>query len=120
MRFCRKKLASLGSGGSSGSGGRPTGNGRVSKTEEEKADVVIEYAGEASSIIHHAVATSANTFHWNTDTGATSHMTPHKNWIRNYTPYRVPIRLADNSVVYSEGVGSVVFILLFRERLLVI
>ena len=36
-------------------------------------------------------------------------MTPHRNWIRDYTPYRVPIRLADNSVVYSEGVGSVLF-----------
>ena len=36
-------------------------------------------------------------------------MTPHKNWIRNYTPYRVPIKLADNRIIYSEGVGTVVF-----------
>ncbi|OAX31565.1 hypothetical protein K503DRAFT_703531 [Rhizopogon vinicolor AM-OR11-026] len=23
---------------------------------------------------------------WNTDTGATSHMTPHCHWLRNYVP----------------------------------
>ncbi|KAF9548871.1 hypothetical protein CPC08DRAFT_615989, partial [Agrocybe pediades] len=46
---------------------------------------------------------------WNMDTGATSNMTPHRNWIRNYTPYRVPIRLADHRVIYSEGVGTVRF-----------
>ena len=36
-------------------------------------------------------------------------MTPHRNWIRNYTPYRVPIRLADHRIIYSEGVGNVLF-----------
>jgi hypothetical protein len=46
---------------------------------------------------------------WNADTGATSHMTPHHHWLRNYSPKRVPIKLADNTVVYSAGVGSVVF-----------
>jgi transposase InsO family protein len=46
---------------------------------------------------------------WNADTGATSHMTPHRHWLRNYSPKRVPIKLADNTVVYSAGVGSVVF-----------
>jgi hypothetical protein len=46
---------------------------------------------------------------WNADTGATSHMTPHRYWLRNYRPKRIPIKLADNTVVYSAGVGSVVF-----------
>jgi hypothetical protein len=36
-------------------------------------------------------------------------MTPHRHWLRNYSPKRVPIKLADNTVVYSAGVGSVVF-----------
>lgn len=36
-------------------------------------------------------------------------MTPHRHWLRNYKPFCIPIRLADNSIVYSEGVGSVVF-----------
>src|SRR6266702_3872180 len=46
---------------------------------------------------------------WNADTGASAHMTFNRHWIRNLKPYRVQIRLADGSVVYSEGVGSVRF-----------
>ena len=45
----------------------------------------------------------------NVDTGATSHMTPHRHWMRNYVPKRVPIKLADNKTVYSAGEGTVVF-----------
>jgi len=36
-------------------------------------------------------------------------MTLYKNWICNYKPYRVPIKLADYKIIYSEGVGSVLF-----------
>ena len=36
-------------------------------------------------------------------------MTPHKHWLRNYTPLRIPACLANDQIVYSEGVGSVVF-----------
>ena len=46
---------------------------------------------------------------WNADTGATSHMTPHRHWMRNDVPKRVPIKLADNKTVYSAGDGTVVF-----------
>jgi hypothetical protein len=46
---------------------------------------------------------------WNADTGATSHMTPHRHWLCNYAPKHVPIKLADNNIVYSAGVGTVVF-----------
>src|ERR671929_620035 len=80
------------------------------KAEEEKAAAVTEFAGQASAVSEfEANVTSSNVFHWNTDTGATSHMTPHRSWIRNYTPYKVPIKLADSRVIYSEGVGSVLF-----------
>ena len=48
--------------------------------------------------------------HWNADTGDTAHMTPHRHWIRYYTPKCVHVKLADNKVVYSTGVGSVVFV----------
>ncbi|KIM71204.1 hypothetical protein PILCRDRAFT_830502, partial [Piloderma croceum F 1598] len=34
---------------------------------------------------------------WNADTGATSHMTPHRHWLIDYKPYVVPIKLADNT-----------------------
>ena len=46
---------------------------------------------------------------WITDTGATRHMTPHRHWFNTYTPYKTPIRLANNHIVYSAGVGSVRF-----------
>ena len=46
---------------------------------------------------------------WNTDTGATSHMTPHRHWFKTYFPYVIPIKLADGSFIYSAGKGSVVF-----------
>jgi len=46
---------------------------------------------------------------WNADTGATSHMTPHRHWLRNYVPKCILIKLADNQVVYSAGEGTVVF-----------
>jgi hypothetical protein len=46
---------------------------------------------------------------WNPDTGATSHITPHRHWLRNYAPRGVPIKLADNNIVYSAGVATVVF-----------
>ena len=46
---------------------------------------------------------------WNPDTGATSHMTPHRHWFHTYTPMCVPIRLADNTIIYSAGVGATRF-----------
>ena len=54
--------------------------------------------------------------HWNADTGATAHMTPHRHWVHNYTPKCIPVKLADNTVVYSAGVGSVVFVPVIRGR----
>ena len=36
-------------------------------------------------------------------------MTPHKHWIRNYKPFHIPIRLADHTIIYSAGIGSVLF-----------
>jgi hypothetical protein len=48
-------------------------------------------------------------FDWNADTGATSHMTPHHHWVQNYTSLYIPIKLADNTVIYSARVGTVLF-----------
>ena len=52
-----------------------------------------ESAGNAYAFYFNAYSTSSNVLNWNTDTGATSHMTPHWHWIQNYTPYRVHIIL---------------------------
>jgi gag-polypeptide of LTR copia-type len=46
---------------------------------------------------------------WNADTGTSAHMTFNRHWLRNLVPHRIPIRLADGSVQYSEGVGLVRF-----------
>jgi hypothetical protein len=47
---------------------------------------------------------------WNADTGASAHMTFNRHWMRNMKPHCIPIRIADGSVLYSEGIGSVRFI----------
>src|SRR5882762_6918164 len=54
-------------------------------------------------------ASQAESHSWNADTGASAHMTFNRHWMRNLRPNRTQIRLADGSVVYSEGVGSVRF-----------
>ena len=36
-------------------------------------------------------------------------MTPHWHWFKSYTPCRTPVCLANNTVIYSAGVGNVVF-----------
>ena len=78
----------------------------VKKADVEKATVVTEFAGQASAVAEYEVnSTSSNIFHWN----AMSHMTPHKNWIRNYRCYKGPVKLADHRIIYSEGVGSILF-----------
>ena len=58
----------------------------------------------------------SDTHDWNADTGASAHMTPCHQWLHNYTPYRVPIRLADNTIIYSVGKGSVFFEPVIRGR----
>ena len=72
---------------------------------------IVESAGNASILSYSSsdLSLPCSNLDWNTDTGATAHMTPHKHWLRGLKPYVVPIRLADHSLVYSAGVGSVVF-----------
>ena len=36
-------------------------------------------------------------------------MTPHHHWFKELKPHKVLIELTDNSVVYSEGIGTVIF-----------
>jgi hypothetical protein len=41
---------------------------------------------------------------WIADTGATLHMTPHQQWFTDYKPHCIPIRVANNAVVFSKDV----------------
>src|ERR1700761_7298177 len=49
---------------------------------------------------------------WCADSGASSHMTPHRDWFVHYTPHTVPIKIADGNIIYSAGIGDVHFKLL--------
>jgi hypothetical protein len=51
--------------------------------------------------------TKADMF-WIADTGATSHMSPHRKWFVEYCPYHIPVHIANDTVVYSAGIGEVV------------
>jgi hypothetical protein len=77
---------------------RPKAEGRVHSSITE------ESAGNASphDPSHSPLQLDAH-FDWNADTGATSHMTPHCHWLCNYQPLHIPIKLADDTVVYSAG-----------------
>ena len=83
------------------------------KTKESAATSgVTEFAGNASAVPDLANPSSPiqphADFRWNADSGCTSTMTPHRHWIRNYRPLRVGVELADGSIIYSAGVGTVV------------
>ena len=86
-----------------------------SSSGSQSTSQAMEFAGNASL---HSLDPSCPLYplqldadiHWNADTGATAHMTPHCHWMQNYTSKCVPVKLADNKVVYSAGVGSVVIV----------
>ncbi|KIO27830.1 hypothetical protein M407DRAFT_46880, partial [Tulasnella calospora MUT 4182] len=46
---------------------------------------------------------------WITDSGATTSMTPHREWIRNMTPCRVAVNIASGEVIHAVGRGEVWF-----------
>jgi hypothetical protein len=46
--------------------------------------------------------------HWIADSGATSHMSTQRHWFKTLKPHVVPICVANDAIVYSEGIGSIV------------
>jgi len=70
---------------------------------------ITEFAGHTLAMSSSSSSNTLSIRNWLADTGATSHMTPHRHWVHNYTPLHIPIRLADNRVICSSGVGTVVF-----------
>ena len=67
-----------------------------------------EYAGNAS--FPSSSPSEPISDHWLVDSGATSHMTPNRHWFHTLVSHRVPVRLANGLVIYSEGKGTVLFI----------
>jgi len=75
-----------------------------------RPEVKAEFAGTTASALSGSTNESPCTVNtWTADTGATSHMTPHRHWFNTYTPQSIKIILADGSAVYAAGVGSVQF-----------
>ena len=69
---------------------------------------VEEFAGNASITFPASPLPQCSlSVRWCADTGASSHMTPHRAWFEEYEPYSVPVRVADGTVVNSAGIGSV-------------
>src|ERR1700754_1380097 len=66
-------------------------------------------SANSSTFTSSSLPHSSHTHSWCADTGATSHMTPHRHWFTEYQPYKVPVRLADGTVIYTAGVGSILF-----------
>src|SRR5579859_1426480 len=98
-----------------GRGGRGRGGrqqAKEAKQEEGGNQAQVESAGQASVLSAAErpqwLKTRAAT-DWNPDTGASSHMTPHRHWFCCYSPHVVPVRLADGSIIWSAGIGSVGF-----------
>jgi hypothetical protein len=46
--------------------------------------------------------------HWIADSGATSHMSTQRHWFKTLKPHVVPICIANNAIVYSKGIRSIV------------
>ncbi|CAA7267556.1 unnamed protein product [Cyclocybe aegerita] len=93
------------------------GKVKANKAQEVPDDKkeVVEFAGNASVLFTFDPSNPSTPlqmdadFDWVADTGATSHMTSHCHWIPNYASLCIPVKLADNSIIYSARVGTVVF-----------
>jgi hypothetical protein len=85
----------------------PPSNGNPFKNQQASVAQTSQFAGHASAI--HSHSTPVTDHSWLADTGATSHMTPHKHWFQTYTPFKTAITVADGRVIYSSGIGTVCF-----------
>ncbi|KZT17966.1 hypothetical protein NEOLEDRAFT_1184755 [Neolentinus lepideus HHB14362 ss-1] len=88
-------------------------NAQEASVDVEASANVVEYAGKASVALSASDRSSwlsaLAAANWNTNTGATSHMTPHRHWFASYSPHIIPVRLANDTIIYTAGMGSVIF-----------
>jgi len=50
---------------------------------------------------------TVNTDYWIVDSGASCHMTSHREWFVDYEPYAVPVNVANGNQVLSEGRSTI-------------
>jgi hypothetical protein len=97
--------------------GKNMGKGKAAKadiSDKVSEQPQKEAAGNASAFIPDpSDPTCALLVHassdWTADTGASSHMTPHRHWFSSYKPHQVPIQVANGHTIMSAGVGAVRF-----------
>jgi hypothetical protein len=66
---------------------------------------------ESTACASVCLASTHNThadMHWIADLGATSHMSTQRCWFKTFKLHIVPIRIANDAIVYSNGIGSIV------------
>jgi hypothetical protein len=78
---------------------KTTASSRAASVKESAARASVRLAGTHDT---HADA------HWIADLGATSHMSTQRQWFKTFEPHVVPICVANDAIVYSEGIGSIV------------
>jgi transposase InsO family protein len=78
-----------------------------SSSAAPKAPAVKELAASASLCLAGTHDTHADA-HWIADSGATSHMSTQRDWFKTLELHVVPIRVANNAIIYSKGIGSVI------------
>ena len=101
-----------GGANASGASSAPSAPSDASSTASTSAAAArVESAGQASAFTSSPALKewlqSKAAANFNTDTGASLHMTPRRDWFVTYSPHRVPVRLANGAIVYSAGIGSV-------------
>ena len=85
---------------------KSSGKASVAQTDEDTE----VYTGNAGTLsFDSSTPHFSHSLCWCADTGATSHMTPHRAWFNKYTPHSVPVHVVDGTVVRSTGIGSVHF-----------
>jgi hypothetical protein len=78
-----------------------------SSSAAPKAPAVKELAASASLRLAGTHDTHADA-HWIADLGATSHMSTQRHWFKTLEPHVIPIRVANDAIIYSKGIGSVI------------
>ena len=93
-------------GNQRGGNGRGGWNNNTSYASGSNA-VEFEYAGNASTFLSPDATPSDS---WTVDSGASSSMTPRKDWIHSMEPVSRGVKLADGSIIDAGGMGIVTFV----------
>ena len=72
--------------------------------QDHPSSQLLEYARNTT-----LQSTEPLSYLWCADSGASSHMSPHRDWFAEYKDHVIPVELADGNIIYSAGIGTVHF-----------